>query len=243
MVIGYWDTAASLVTTGAVDRDAFLAAHGEVFLAFSKIHPFLAQIRAASGEPDLCRHLESVVMGSADAEAVMSRRRQVVMAAAKARARPAGATVNLQPIGLVRSGYRDTAEIPKGLDAQHTAEGILEIRPELEAGLADIDGFSHLYVIWIFDRAGEPELEARPPSDDRPHGVFATRSPRRPNPIGLTVVQLLGREGTRLRVQGIDMLDGTPIIDIKPYLSSVPADQLQRGWLEEAEKRRRGSQP
>jgi tRNA-Thr(GGU) m(6)t(6)A37 methyltransferase TsaA len=239
MVIGYWDTAASLVTTGAVDRDAFLAAHGEVFLAFSKIHPFLAQMRAATGEPDLCRHIESVVMGVPDAEAILSRRRQAAIAAAKPRAHPGG-LVSLQPIGFVRSGYTETTEIPKGPDAQHTAEGFLEIRPELEAGLADIDGFSHLYVIWIFDRAGEPELEARPPSDDRPHGVFATRSPRRPNPIGLTVVRLLGREGARLRVKGIDMLDGTPIIDIKPYLSSVPAEQLQRGWLEEAEQRRRG---
>jgi tRNA (Thr-GGU) A37 N-methylase len=70
--------------------------------------------------------------------------------------------------------------------------------------------------------------------------VFATRSPRRPNPIGLTVVELLGREGTRLHVRGIDMLDGTPVVDIKPYLSSVPAEKLRRGWLGEAERRREG---
>jgi tRNA (Thr-GGU) A37 N-methylase len=70
--------------------------------------------------------------------------------------------------------------------------------------------------------------------------VFASRSPRRPNPIGLTVVELLGREGTRLRVRGVDMLDGSPILDIKPYLSSVPADRLRRGWLAEAEARRQG---
>jgi tRNA-Thr(GGU) m(6)t(6)A37 methyltransferase TsaA len=77
-----------------------------------------------------------------------------------------------------------------------------------------------------------------PPTDDRPHGVFATRSPRRPNPIGLTVVELLGRDGNLLTVRGIDMLDGTPILDIKPYLSSIPADQLRRGWLAEAEARK-----
>lgn len=143
-----------------------------------------------------------------------------------------------QPIGYVRSAFTDTADIPKGLGAQHEAEGILEIDRALEAGLADIEGFSHLYVIWVFDRAGAPSLVAHPPSDDRPHGVFATRSPQRPNPIGLTVVQLLGRDGPRLRVKGIDMLDGTPIVDIKPYLSNVPPEELRRGWLEEAEKRK-----
>lgn len=143
-----------------------------------------------------------------------------------------------QPIGYVRSAFTNTADIPKGLGAQHEAEGILEIDRALEAGLADIEGFSHLYVIWVFDRAGEPSLVAHPPSDDRPHGVFATRSPQRPNPIGLTVVQLLSRDGPRLRVKGIDMLDGTPIVDIKPYLSNVPPEELRRGWLEEAEKRK-----
>lgn len=144
--------------------------------------------------------------------------------------------IHLTPIGFVRSAFSDTAAIPKGLGATHEAEGVLEIRADLEAGLADIEGFSHLYVIWIFDRAAGPELTAYPPSDNRPHGVFATRSPQRPNPIGLTVVELLGREGTRLRVKGIDMLDGTPIVDIKPYLSNVPGE-LRRGWLADAEKR------
>jgi tRNA-Thr(GGU) m(6)t(6)A37 methyltransferase TsaA len=145
--------------------------------------------------------------------------------------------ISLTPIGTVRSRYTDTADIPKGLGAQHQAEGILDIRPDLAEGLRDIEGFSHLYVIWIFDRAGGPELTAYPPSDDRPHGVFATRSPRRPNPIGLTVVELLGRDGTHLKVRGLDMLDGTPIVDIKPYLSNVPPGELRRGWLDEAERR------
>jgi tRNA-Thr(GGU) m(6)t(6)A37 methyltransferase TsaA len=78
---------------------------------------------------------------------------------------------------------------------------------------------------------------SHPPSDTRPHGVFATRSPFRPNPIGLTVVELLRREGNRLHVRGVDMLDGTPILDIKPYLSSIPMEELRRGWLAEAESR------
>ena len=147
--------------------------------------------------------------------------------------------ITIDPIGVVRSPYTDKAQIPKGPGAQHDAEGTLEIRPDLEAGLTDIEGFSHLYVIWIFDRAEGCDLLSCPPNDDRPHGVFATRAPRRPNPLGLTVVRLLRRDGPRLHVRGLDMLDGTPIVDIKPYLSSVPAEELRRGWLAEAEARPR----
>lgn len=147
-------------------------------------------------------------------------------------------TVTLHAIGVVRSPYSDTAQIPKGLGARHAAEGVLELRPELEEGLLDIEGFSHLYVIWVFDRSEGSQLLAHPPSDDRPHGVFATRSPQRPNPVGLTVVELLSRDGARLHVRGLDMLDGTPILDIKPYLSSVPEESLRLGWLAEAQRRR-----
>jgi tRNA-Thr(GGU) m(6)t(6)A37 methyltransferase TsaA len=143
-----------------------------------------------------------------------------------------------RPIGHVRSPYKQTSDVPRGLGAEHRAEGAIEIRPDFSDGLADIEGFSHLYVLWVFHQAGGYELTARPPSDDRPHGVFATRSPRRPNPIGLTVVELLGRDGRTLRVRGIDMLDGTPVLDIKPYLSSVPDASLRRGWLAEAEGRK-----
>lgn len=145
-----------------------------------------------------------------------------------------------QPIGFVSSPYLDTKQIPKGFGAKHEAEGTLRIQPELEAGLTDIEGFSHLFVLWEFDRSHDFELLGTPPIDDRPHGVFATRSPRRPNPIGLTVVELLRREGPVLHVRGVDMLDGTPILDIKPYLSSIPVENLRRGWLAEAEARRKG---
>ena len=145
--------------------------------------------------------------------------------------------IEMQPIGHVRSPYSSTKDIPKGLGAQHDAEGTLEMLAELEQGLTDIEGFSHLYVIWAFDRAEGFDLLVTPPTDNRPHGVFATRSPRRPNPIGLTVVELLGREGRSLRVRGIDMLDGTPILDIKPYLTNVAPEKLVRGWLAEAESR------
>jgi tRNA (adenine37-N6)-methyltransferase len=144
---------------------------------------------------------------------------------------------SMRPIGYVRSPYTQTREVPKGLGAQHEAEGFLEIQLEFEPGLLDIEGFSHLFVIWLFDRSEGYELVGAPPSDNRAHGVFATRSPRRPNPIGLTVVELLSREGPKLRVRGLDMLDGTPILDIKPYLSSVSPEKLRRGWLAEAEQR------
>jgi tRNA-Thr(GGU) m(6)t(6)A37 methyltransferase TsaA len=139
----------------------------------------------------------------------------------------------------VSSPYKTTQEIPKGLGTKHEAVGMLKILPEFETGLTDIEGFSHLFVIWEFDRSQGYELVGTPPCDVHPHGVFATRSPRRPNPIGLSVVQLLGREGPILHVRGLDMLDGTPILDIKPYLSSVPMEQLRRGWLAEAEERKR----
>lgn len=142
-------------------------------------------------------------------------------------------------IGFVHSPYTDTKAIPKGLGAKHDAEGVLEILPEFEPGLTDVEGFSHLFVIWAFDRSDGFELVGGPPFDERPHGVFATRSPRRPNPIALTVVELLRRDGPMLHVRGVDMLEGTPILDIKPYMSSIPAEKLRRGWLAEAEARAR----
>ena len=86
MVLGYWDMAASLVTGGAIDGDAFRAAHSEIFLTFAKVHPFLRELRAAAGEPDFCRHVEAVVLAAPDAEAIMARRRAAALAAAKARA-------------------------------------------------------------------------------------------------------------------------------------------------------------
>ena len=143
-----------------------------------------------------------------------------------------------RPIGHARTPYNETSKIPKGLGVKHDAEGVLEILPEFEPGLLDIEGLSHLYVLWVFDRSEGFDLVGKPPCDDHPHGVFATRSPRRPNPIALTVVELLSRDGNKLHVRGIDMLDGTPILDIKPYLSNVPQEKLRRGWLDEAEARK-----
>jgi tRNA-Thr(GGU) m(6)t(6)A37 methyltransferase TsaA len=143
-----------------------------------------------------------------------------------------------QPIGYVKSPYKNTKEIPKGFGAKHNAEGVLEILPRFVAGLTDIEGFSHLFVLWEFDRAQGFDLVGTPPIDGRPHGAFSTRSPRRPNPIGLTVVELLRRDGNSLHVKGVDMLNDTPILDLKPYMSSIPAETLRLGWLAEAEARR-----
>lgn len=144
-----------------------------------------------------------------------------------------------RPIGCVSSPYQETKQVPKGLGAKHQVEGIFKILPEFGEGLLDIEGFSHLYVLWEFHRSEGFSLSGAPPSDTRAHGGFATRSPRRPNPIGLTVVELLRREGCDLHVRGVDMLDGTPILDIKPYLSSIPEENLRRGWLAEAEARQK----
>jgi tRNA (adenine37-N6)-methyltransferase len=143
-----------------------------------------------------------------------------------------------RPIGFVTSPFKEPGAIPKGLGAKHEADGVLTVLPEFEAGLTDIEGFSHLIVLWEFDRSQGFELLGTPPSDNRPHGVFATRSPRRPNPIGLTTVELRRRAGCELHVRGVDMLHGTPILDIKPYLSSIPYEKLRRGWLAEAEARK-----
>lgn len=145
---------------------------------------------------------------------------------------------SMEPIGTIRSPYTETSKIAKGLGAEHHAEGVLELLPKFEAGLKDIEGFSHLFVLWAFDRSTDYDLICNPPIDQQPHGVFATRSPRRPNPIALTVVALLRREGSKLYVRGIDMLDGSPILDIKPYLSGVPIEDLRRGWIAEAEARK-----
>ncbi|MGB6784018.1 MAG: tRNA (N6-threonylcarbamoyladenosine(37)-N6)-methyltransferase TrmO [Terracidiphilus sp.] len=140
-----------------------------------------------------------------------------------------------RPIGFIVSPHREISSIPKGLGVKHDAEGVLDILPEFAEGLKDVEGFSHLFVLWVFDRSEGFALVGKGPADSRPHGVFATRSPRRPNPIGLTVVELLRREGIKLHVRGVDMLDSTPILDIKPYMSSIPVEKLRRGWLAEAE--------
>ena len=143
----------------------------------------------------------------------------------------------MKPVGYVRSHYTETSQVPKGLAAKHVAEGVLELLPEYEPGLKDIEGFSHIFVLWVFDRSEACELVGESPADNLPHGVFASRSPFRPNPIGLSLVELIRREGRFLYLRGIDMLDGTPVLDIKPCTSGISVEKLRRGWLAEAEAR------
>jgi tRNA-Thr(GGU) m(6)t(6)A37 methyltransferase TsaA len=146
----------------------------------------------------------------------------------------------LKPIGVIHSPFKRNEDIdigkfadPQGFDP---IQGELEVFEEYEEGLQDTEGFSHLIVIFAFDRSKGYLLQAKPLLDDTPRGVFATRSPRRPNPLGLTVVKVLERQGRVLKVSGIDMLEGTPLLDIKPYTSRDQRSPIRMGWLEDKMK-------
>lgn len=136
-----------------------------------------------------------------------------------------------RPIGTVHSPL-SPGEAPRQPRFAPDIEGEIEIHPSLQEGLRDIDGFSHIMIVFHIHRSEGYELVVRTPWDEEPHGVFATRSPRRPNPIGVSVVRLLGREGPRLRIGGHDMIDGTPVLDIKPFVGEVEGE-VSRGWLGE----------
>ena len=115
-----------------------------------------------------------------------------------------------------------------------STEGRVEIFAEYAEGLQDIEGFSHLILLYHFHQAKGFSLTAVPFLDDTPRGIFAIRGPRRPNPIGMTVVRLVERKGRMLTVQGVDMLDGTPLLDIKPYMQEIDAHQITAsGWVGE----------
>jgi tRNA (adenine37-N6)-methyltransferase len=140
--------------------------------------------------------------------------------------------VTYEPIGIVRSPFSE----PEGTPIQPTSgrgvRGVVEIRPEFAGGLKDLDGFSHIILIYHFNRSKSFSLEVVPFLDDTPRGVFATRAPARPNAIGLSVVRLVGIQGTTLTIEDIDILDGTPLLDIKPHVPETePADALRLGWL------------
>jgi len=137
----------------------------------------------------------------------------------------------ITPIGHVRCEDKREDLGPEYIDERKGREAILEIVPEYAEGFQDIENFTHVYVLFIFHRSGHANLIAHPPGDGRPHGVFATRSPHRPNGIGLTVVRLLRHEGDRLFVSGADMIDGTPIIDIKPYTHGDIVTEAKGSWV------------
>jgi tRNA (adenine37-N6)-methyltransferase len=146
--------------------------------------------------------------------------------------------IELTPIGLVHSPYTSPAEIHP-LRSRFT-RGTIEIYPQYSEGLKDIEGFSHIYVLWHFNLSSRVELLTSPLMEPEPkRGCFATRTPHRPNHIGLTVVRLLSREGNLLYVKGMDMLEGTPVLDIKPYTRRDRKSHISIGWLEEVERRER----
>ena len=141
--------------------------------------------------------------------------------------------ISYTPIGLLRTPYRTLESIPKTLGERPTAEGIIEIDPAFEAGLSGIDSFSHLLVIVAFHLSTTKPLCVIPPGQSKKKGVFATRSPHRPNAIGILTVELLRREETKLFVRGVDVVDGTPVLDIKPYLRHFDCrPEAGLGWLE-----------
>jgi len=137
-----------------------------------------------------------------------------------------------KPIGLIHSPYKDIQGMPIQSAGARDVQGTIEILPEFEPGLADLDGYSHIILLYHFHRTQGFSLSVKPFLDDNHHGVFATRAPRRPNPIGLSVVRLAKVEGTILHILDVDMVDGTPLLDIKPYVPEFDVCNVTRiGWL------------
>jgi len=143
--------------------------------------------------------------------------------------------VTYRAIGTIRSPYRTPADMPIQPSGESAAPGEAELLPELADGLRDLEGFSHVILLYHFHEARRADLTVTPFLDATPRGVFATRAPTRPNPIGLSVVPLLAVEGNRLRLGRVDVLDGTPLLDVKPYVPEFdqPHD-VRIGWLEAA---------
>lgn len=141
--------------------------------------------------------------------------------------------IQFTPIGMIHSPFKE----PKGTPIQSIAakgiEGTVEIFQEFAGGLKDIDGFSHIMLICHFHLSKEPSLKVKPFLDDQKRGIFSTRAPNRPNPIGISIAQLINVEGNILRVKDLDIVDGTPLLDIKPYIPEFDIRETARiGWLE-----------
>ena len=139
------------------------------------------------------------------------------------------------PIGIIHSPYTEPAGVPiQGVFAGG-ATGTVEVFTEFAEGLTDLEGFSHIILLYHFHLVQGYLLVCRPFLDVCDHGIFATRAPRRPNPLGMSVVELLGREGCILTIGGIDIVDGTPLLDIKPYVPDFDVRQnTKTGWYEHA---------
>ena len=139
----------------------------------------------------------------------------------------------IKPVGLIHSPYGDKEDAPIQGAFRPNGVGWVEVFPEFEEGLQDIEGFSHIILLYLFDRAGSVRLVRPTLLDDTPHGIFASRHPGRPNGIGLTIVRLLAREKSILRVSGIDALDLTPVVDIKPYVPRFDCfPHAVEGWFQ-----------
>lgn len=148
-------------------------------------------------------------------------------------AQPRPGSVTMMPIGIIRSPFKSKDEVPIQPFFSKTL-GEVEVFREYEDGLKDVEGFSHLILLYVFHSAGNGyELRTKPFLDKRERGLFATRYYRRPNPLGLSVVELLGRQGCSLKIRHVDVLDGTPLLDIKPYVPRFDAaTKIRIGWLE-----------
>ncbi len=142
-------------------------------------------------------------------------------------------TYTITPIGTIHSPYKTKEACPIQGAAAPDGRGRVEVFAPYEAGLETIETFTHLFLLYLFDRSGEILLSRPTFLDDRPHGVFASRHPCRPNGLGLSIVRLEAREGRFLEVSGIDVLDGTPLVDIKPYLPRFDfREHAGNGWAE-----------
>ena len=140
--------------------------------------------------------------------------------------------IKLMPIGLVHSPFKEPVGVPKDSSNGMDYKGTIEIFSEYKNGLKDLDGFSHILVLFYFHKSEYSHLIVKPYLDDHLRGVFATRSPHRPNFIGLSVVELLRIEDGILHIRGIDMIEGTPVLDIKPYIPEFDSNEgIRIGWL------------
>lgn len=142
--------------------------------------------------------------------------------------------IKYKPIGIIHSPFKKLQGIPIQPTAAKGIKGTVEIFPEYTEGLKDVEGFSHIILIFHFHLSKNSRLRVTPYMDDKTRGLFATRAPSRPNPIGLSVVRLVGIEGETLRIQDVDIADGTPLLDIKPYVPDFDMrENTKIGWLEE----------
>ena len=136
----------------------------------------------------------------------------------------------MHPIGIIHSPFSDPRQTPIQ-PTRSDAVGQVEVYPDFASGLQDVDGLSHLILLYAFHRSSGYSLHVTPFLDDQPRGLFSTRYPARPNPIGLSIVRLLARQDNILLIEGIDVLDGTPLLDIKPYVPDFDIRQdVQTGW-------------